>query len=169
VPAALRGPRRGEIAGLRWEDIDLFAGELTIREQVIVIDGVEYLGPPKSAAGVRVLALDEVSVRILWALWLEQLRRYGTVDPTSRVFRHQNGRAVRPDWLARRFARLVADTVARLHTHGAELLGEVAQYQEHLPALLPPRPRGHHRRLGRTDQLTGAERCVRVGAGPIRW
>ena len=65
--AALRGPRRGEIAGLRWEDIDLFAGELTIREQVIVIDGVEHLGPPKSAAGVRVLALDEVSVQILWA------------------------------------------------------------------------------------------------------
>src|SRR5947208_1909591 len=60
---ALRGPRRGDIAGLRWEDIDLFAGELTIREQVILIDGVGYLGPPKSAAGVRVLALDEVSVR----------------------------------------------------------------------------------------------------------
>ncbi len=32
---ALRGPRRGEIAGVRWEDIDLFAGELTIREQVM--------------------------------------------------------------------------------------------------------------------------------------
>ena len=55
---------------------------------------------------------------------------YGTVDPTSRVFRHQNGRAVRPDWLTRRFARLVADTVARLHTHGAELVGELAQYED---------------------------------------
>ena len=106
---ALRGPRRGEIAGVRWEDIDLFAGELTIREQVIVIDGVEYLGPPKSAAGVRVLALDGVSVRILWALWREQRRRYGTVDPKARVFVHRNGRAVRPDWLTRRFATLVTE------------------------------------------------------------
>jgi hypothetical protein len=70
---------------------------LTIREQVIVIDGVEYLGPPKSAAGVWVLALVEVSVRILWALWREQLRRYGRVDPKARVFLHRNGRPVRPD------------------------------------------------------------------------
>jgi len=106
---ALRGARRGEIAGLRWEDIDLFAGELTIREQVIVIDGVEHLGPPKSAAGVRVLALDEVSVQILWALWREQLRHYGRVDPKARVFRHANGRPVRPDWLTRRFATLVTE------------------------------------------------------------
>src|SRR6266571_2271172 len=102
-------PRRGEIAGLRWEDIDLFAGELTIREQVIVIDGVEHLGPPKSAAGVRVLALDEVSVQILWALWREQLRHYGRVDPKARIFRHPNGRPVRPDWLTRRFATLVTE------------------------------------------------------------
>ncbi len=67
------------------------------------------LGPPKSAAGVRVLALDEVSVRILWALWREQRRRYGRVDPKARVFLHRNGRPVRPDWLTRRFATLVAE------------------------------------------------------------
>jgi integrase len=29
------------------------------------------------------------------------------VEPTGRVFRHTNGRPVRPDWLTRRFARLV--------------------------------------------------------------
>jgi integrase len=61
---ALRGPRRGEIAGLCWQDIDLTAGQLSIREQVIVIGGVECLGPPKSPAGVRTLALDEATVAI---------------------------------------------------------------------------------------------------------
>jgi catechol 2,3-dioxygenase-like lactoylglutathione lyase family enzyme len=30
----------------------------------------------------------------------------------------------------------------------------VGAVRDHLPALLPPRPRGHHRRLGRTDRLT---------------
>src|SRR5438094_3192200 len=48
----------------------------------------------------------------------------------------------------------IDDTIARLRPHGAELLGDVAQLREHLPALLPPRPRGHHRRSGRTDRLT---------------
>jgi len=43
----------------------------------------------------------------------------------------------------------IQDTVARLRGHGAELIGEVA-------ALLPSRPRRHHRRPGRTDRLTRA-------------
>ena len=50
---ALLGPRRGEVAALRWEDIDLAAGALHVREQVIVVGGVERVGPTKSAAGVR--------------------------------------------------------------------------------------------------------------------
>ena len=44
----------------------------------------------------------------------------------------------------------IEDVVARLRTHGAELVGEIAQYEDSLPALLRPRPRGHHRRTGRT-------------------
>ena len=48
----------------------------------------------------------------------------------------------------------IDDTIARLRPHGAELLGNVARLREHLPALLPPRPRGHHRCPGRTDRLT---------------
>jgi integrase len=40
------------------------------------------------------------------------------VDPKSRVFRHRNGRPVRPDWLTRRFATLVGELdlpPSRLH------------------------------------------------------
>jgi integrase len=103
---ALRGPRRGEVAGLRWSDLDLVGKEMTISEQVIVVDGVEYLGPPKSAAGVRMVALDEVTVRILTA-WREQLRRRGLLVPSGRVFIGRDGRPIRPDWLTRRFRQLV--------------------------------------------------------------
>jgi integrase len=81
---ALRGPRRGEIAGLRWEDVDLPRRELRIREQVCVVDGVERVGPTKSPAGYRTLALDEVSVAILSAWWRTQRRRFGDVGPHAR-------------------------------------------------------------------------------------
>jgi integrase len=128
---ALRGLRRGEVAGLRWEDVDLAARELIVREQVIVIGGVEYLGPPKSVAGVRTLALDEVSVRIMRALWRARRRRFGRVGAKDRVFRHSDGRPVQPDWLTRRFAHLVDELdlpPVRLHDlrHAAASLAGAA-------------------------------------------
>jgi len=127
---ALRGPRRGEIAGLRWEDIDLAAAELSIKEQVIVVGGKEYLGPPKSPAGVRTLALDEATVAILWELWRAQGQLLGRV-PSGRVFRHRDGRPVRPDWVTRRFAALVkllGLPPVRLHDlrHGAASVAAAA-------------------------------------------
>lgn len=128
---ALRGPRRGEIAGLRWENINLVDGELTIREQVVMVRGVEQLGPPKSAAGVRTLALDEFSVRLLTDLWHRQRRRFGRVDAKQRVFLREDGRPVRPDWLTRRFAKLVKNLdlpPVRLHDlrHGAAGIASAA-------------------------------------------
>ncbi|MFG1606028.1 tyrosine recombinase XerC [Actinoplanes sp. NPDC049265] len=121
---ALRGLRRGEIAGLRWEDIDLAGGELTVREQIVVVRGADWVGPPKSAAGVRTMSLDRFSVELLSALWRDQRRRLGWVDPNERVFVHADGKPVRPDWLTRRFRKL-ADSEGlppvRLHDlrHGA--------------------------------------------------
>jgi catechol 2,3-dioxygenase-like lactoylglutathione lyase family enzyme len=49
----------------------------------------------------------------------------------------------------------IDDILDRLRPHGAELLGELGALREQLPALLPPRPRRHHRRAGRADQVTG--------------
>ena len=128
---ALRGlRRRGEVVGLRWEDIDLAAGELSIREQVVAIGGRECLGPPKSPAGVRRLALDEVTVAVLWELWRAEERRAGQ-PPSGRVFRQRSGRPVRPDWLTRRFTALVKQVglpPVRLHDlrHGAASIAAAA-------------------------------------------
>jgi integrase len=128
---ALRGPRRGEIAGLRWEDVDLASGEITIREQVVLVRGVEIVGPPKSAGGVRTLMLDRFSMELFSALWREQERRFGWVDPKGRVFVHADGRSLRPDWVTRRFTKLVKDSglpPVRFHDlrHGAAGVGSAA-------------------------------------------
>ncbi len=129
----LRGPRRGELAALRWRDLDFASAELTIREQIVVINGVEHLGPTKSAAGVRTLALDETTVKIMWAHWrAEQLRGGGVApDPDDPIFTYVNGRQVKPDWLTRRFRKLCAQLdlpPVRLHDlrHGAISLAGAA-------------------------------------------
>ena len=60
---ALRGLRRGEATGLRWSDLDLDAGTLTVTGQLQQLGGCLVAGPPKSDAGRRVIALDKTRSR----------------------------------------------------------------------------------------------------------
>jgi integrase len=62
---ALRGLRRGEAVALRGKDLDVEFRELSVQRQLLVIDGKVHLGPPKSAAGARTLALDEFTNQLL--------------------------------------------------------------------------------------------------------
>ncbi|MED7930434.1 hypothetical protein SMD20_39850 [Nonomuraea sp. LP-02] len=56
--AALRGLRRGEMAGLHRTDVDLQGAELTVAQQRVHAYGQVMVGPPKSAPICRVVALD---------------------------------------------------------------------------------------------------------------
>lgn len=63
---ATTGMRRGEVAGLAWEDVDLDAGSLTVRWQLGLIDNRPTFKPrPKSRAGRRTMALDPATVEAL--------------------------------------------------------------------------------------------------------
>jgi hypothetical protein len=62
---ALRGLRRGEAAGLRWSDLDLDAGTLTVAGQLQQLGGRLVAGPPKGDAGRRVIALDRTTITAL--------------------------------------------------------------------------------------------------------
>ncbi|MFB4271580.1 hypothetical protein [Nonomuraea sp. GTA35] len=61
----LRGLRRGEVAGLRWVDVDPERRELTIAHQLVHTDEGLVRCEPESAAGRRTLALDPETVRLL--------------------------------------------------------------------------------------------------------
>lgn len=56
----LLGLRRGEICGLRWQDIDLPAGEIHIRNQRIRLASGEIIdAPPKSTSSIRTLPIPD--------------------------------------------------------------------------------------------------------------
>jgi integrase len=57
VLLVLYGLRRGEVLGLRWQDVDFDRGELHIRQQVYRAGGVVREGPVKTRAGQRKLPL----------------------------------------------------------------------------------------------------------------
>ena len=53
----LYGMRRGEVLGLRWQDVDLDAGRLRIRQQIGRVSGELRTGPVKTRAGNRDLPI----------------------------------------------------------------------------------------------------------------
>ena len=83
----LTGCRRGEIVTLRWEDVDLEAGELRLRD---------------AKTGARQVALSPAAVRVLWAIprnsdnrWVIAGRKPGTrlanLNPSWLVVRARAG------------------------------------------------------------------------------
>ena len=63
---ALSGLRRGEISGLRWSDVDLDAGTLTVtRNWVQAGAGNVVEGEPKTRSSCRTLPLDDGLVSVL--------------------------------------------------------------------------------------------------------
>ena len=100
---ALRGLRRGEAAGLRWSDLDLEAGTLTVSGQLQQLGGQLVAGPPKSDAGWRVIALDKTTIA---ALREHKARQQACGDvagdrwaEAGYVFTTLTGTPIRPDWL----------------------------------------------------------------------
>ena len=132
---ALRGLRRGETAGLRWTDVDLDVGVAMIEQQRIANGHLVTVGPPKTAASRRLVALDRHTVRLL----REHRRRQraeqraagqGWQD-SGYVFVAEDGMPLHPDFLTRRFRNLVGESglpPVRLHDlrHGAASLAHCA-------------------------------------------
>ena len=67
IVAIFAGLRSSELRGLRWDDVDLKAGELHVRQRA---DRYNEMGKPKSEAGERVIPLGPMVVNTLreWRL-----------------------------------------------------------------------------------------------------
>ncbi|HLZ70486.1 MAG TPA: site-specific integrase [Dehalococcoidia bacterium] len=65
VLALLSGLRAGELLGLRWADVDLDRGELTVRQQLQRAKGEWITSEPKTARGRRTLGLPARAVAAL--------------------------------------------------------------------------------------------------------
>jgi integrase len=76
--ALLAGLRREEVLGLRWQDVDLDAGHLSVRQAVTFAKGSReniHIGPPKTEAGSRDFAIGSELVAVLKKHRTTQLQR----------------------------------------------------------------------------------------------
>ena len=84
------GLRRGELLGLKWEDIDLELGDLRVRRQIARINGGVVEAPLKTKNAYRTLSLAEDTIDILKA----QKKKTGS---SPWVFPSPTGGPISPD------------------------------------------------------------------------
>lgn len=81
VLALATGLRQGEILGLRWQDVDLDEGTLSVRYALARHDGEYCLVEPKTRQSRRTIALPEIAVEALKAHRSRQLQERLAVGP----------------------------------------------------------------------------------------
>jgi integrase len=118
------GLTRGELVGLRWGDIDLSAGAVTVRRVVSMAGGTRTETQPTIAAQ-RTVTIGPRTIEVL----RDHRRASGATDDGSPVFEKRGGGELNPESLSITFARLVDHAgVSRLtisglrHTHAAMAL-----------------------------------------------
>src|ERR671917_62599 len=67
VAAVHTGLRQGELLGLKWSDVDLEAGKLSVRRSLKVTEDGLNFGPPKNKASRRSVPLNKTAVAALRA------------------------------------------------------------------------------------------------------
>ncbi len=133
--AVTTGVRRGELLALRWSDIDLKAGSLTVNQSLERIKGRFEFKSPKTKTSRRTITLPAITVEALrerYKAQLEERLKLGLGrDPRALVFTRADGQPVDADTLSKAFRRLVASAKVTpitfhglRHTHISHLLME---------------------------------------------
>lgn len=107
--------RRGEILALRRKDFDQTSASVRIEQsRTFAMDGTSLTKSPKSAAGVRTIAMPAHVV----AGFVEHLNRFTGIDPDAPVFTGRLGKPLTRDALQaswERARRIVGRPELRLH------------------------------------------------------
>ena len=107
--AATTGMRRGEVLGVRWSDVDLEAGTLTVAQIRTVVAYEVVTLTPKTDKGRRTISLDPQTVAALRAHRVAQNEERLLLGPayvnTDLVFTRPDGSGIHPERLSRWFTQ----------------------------------------------------------------
>lgn len=122
VLLATTGLRRGEMLGVRWTDVDLDDGRLSVIQTITTVRGHPVVSSTKTKKSRRRVTLDVATVGALRAhkrrQAAERLAAGSVWQGTGLVFTQEDGSALHPELYSHWFARCVKNAdVPRIRLH----------------------------------------------------
>ena len=128
--ALLTGLRRSELLALRWQDVDLDNGHMSVSRSLVRLDDGRLEFSTTKSGNPRGVDLPAQAVECLSGM-LESARETGAVRPGDLVFRSEGGGPMNPDTVTQAFGRTVRKVGLEgfrfhdlRHTHASLLLAE---------------------------------------------
>lgn len=147
------GLRRGELLGLRWQDVDLVEGTITVA-QTRVESSTVFVSTPKTNAARRRITIDPGTVTALAVLKNAQedaAERLGGWT-SDLVATDLDGKAIRPNRLTARFHAIAREAGLReIRLHDARHTHATLMFDHGVPVHVVSR------RLGHTSVATTAD------------
>jgi integrase len=111
ILGGLYGLRRNEVLGLRWKDVDLAQGSISISSQLATPDKISddiLHAPLKESYSLRLLPMTELSKPVFQKLYaIANVRLDDKPDPNSLVVCHANGKPFSAGHISRDFGHLL--------------------------------------------------------------
>lgn len=129
------GLRRGELAALTWDDIDLKNQVVHIRKNMVVVNGKPEIKAPKSEAGIRDIHIsDAMQYELIKARksYDEEKLRYGKwFEDNKYVIRQCDGRPYNPNSITRAWKRFTkANNLKHIRLHDMRHTNATAMIEE---------------------------------------
>ncbi len=108
--AAHTGMRRGEVLGVRWRDLDLDAGRVSVRQALVSVAYEVSISDVKTGTSRRTIDIDDDVIQALkdWHKARTEERDGIEPSPDDLVFVKADGTSMHPDIFSQLFDRTVA-------------------------------------------------------------
>lgn len=146
------GLRRGEILGLRWQDIDFDNSTVTVVQQVVASSKGITFSEPKTSLGSRTVWIPADVVKQLKQHKKQQaeekLLAGGIYEDNSLVFCREDGKPFYPDSISDHFKKLIARLKDKgfpeISFHGLRHTFATLSIQQGIPVKVVQEDLGHH-------------------------